>query len=350
MEYWFLSAYVRSHSLYDAQLASQEEANTRGPILKIFNLNARDPKSTSASAAPLLLRSVKLQQQISSLKPFPVSCIALALNLVHLAIGFADGTVLLYRHLDQSLASSSSLTALPKVRTIHEPPLPTSSPPSTSGTVAGNEPITSLGFKQPTDDSPSSYLFIVTTSHVLSYQVSGKGSGAQAAVVDEIGAGLGCARMDWKARHMVVAREEAIYLCGTDGRGACYAYEGHKSSIHTHRHYIVIISPPITPSAHSPSATVRNYVARTPNAGESDITKVAIFDLENKYVAYSGTFPYGVRDVVSQWGRVYVLTNDGNVSRPSTVFKYLNKAGSCLCFRRNRRRTSWTFSTANLCT
>lgn len=138
-------------------------------------------------------------------------------------------------------------------------------------------------------------------------------------MVDEIGAGLGCARMDWKARDMVVARDEAIYLCGTDGRGACYAYEGHKSSIHTHRHYIVIISPPFTPSAHSASATVRSYVARTPNAGESDITKVAIFDLENKYVAYSGTFPYGVRDVVSQWGKVYVLTNDGNVSVPCTL-------------------------------
>jgi hypothetical protein len=32
--------------------------------------------------------------------------------------------------------------------------------------------------------------------------------------------------MDWKARDMVVAREEAIYICGTEGRGTCYAYEG----------------------------------------------------------------------------------------------------------------------------
>ncbi|KAF8343340.1 vacuolar membrane protein [Amanita rubescens] len=289
-----------------------EEINTRGPVLKIFDLAARDPKPTSAPPSPLLLRSVKLQQQISSLKPFPVSCIALAPNLAHFSIGFADGTVLLYKHLDQSLSSSSSLTALPKVRTIHEPTLPSSSS-SASGTVVGSEPVTSLGFKQPTDDSPNVYLFIVTTSHVLSYQVSGKGTGTQAAVVDEIGTGLGCARMDWKARHMVVARDEAIYLCGTDGRGACYAYEGVKSSIHMHRHYIVIISPPITPTAHSASATVRNYVARTANAGESDITKVSIFDLENKYVAYTGTFPHGVRDVVSQWGKVYVLTNDGNL-------------------------------------
>ena len=98
---------------------------------------------------------------------------------------------------------------------------------------------------------------------------------------------------------------------------------GIKSSIHTHRHYIVIISPPFTPTAHSASATVRDFVARTTNAGESDITKVSIFDLENKYVAYTGTFPHGVRDVVSQWGKVYVLTNDGNVSSNPMLFIYL---------------------------
>lgn len=38
-----------------------------------------------------------------------------------------------------------------------------------------------------------------------------------------------------------------------------------------------------------------------------------MFDLENKFVAYSGTFVEGVRDVVSEWGNIYVLTNDGKV-------------------------------------
>ncbi|KAK2460209.1 hypothetical protein APHAL10511_007800 [Amanita phalloides] len=280
-----------------------EEPNSRGPILKVFDLTGlttttRDPKSASAPAPPLL-RSVKLSNHA-----FPVSSIALALNLAHFAIGFADGTVLLYRHLDQSLASSSSLTALPKVRTAHEPG---------TGGPAGSEPVTGLGFKQPSDDSPNAFLFIVTTSHVLCYQVSGKGSGAPASIVDEIGTGLGCARMDWKARDVVVARPEAIYLCGTDGRGACYAYEGQKSSIHTHRHYIVIVSPPFTPTAQSTSTTVRHYVGSNTADQPKDVTKVVIFDLENKYVAYTGAFPYGVRDVVSQWDRVYLLTNDGQL-------------------------------------
>ncbi|OJT03399.1 hypothetical protein TRAPUB_5997 [Trametes pubescens] len=44
--------------------------------------------------------------------------------------------------------------------------------------------------------------------------------------------------MDWKVREVVVARDEAIYLCGTESRGPCYAYE-------------------------AASATVRNFVAKS---------------------------------------------------------------------------------------
>jgi len=50
-------------------------------------------------------------------------------------------------------------------------------------------------------------------------------------VIDEIGAGLGCAMMDWTAKNIIVARDEAIYSCGVEGRGACYAYEGDFSVI-----------------------------------------------------------------------------------------------------------------------
>lgn len=144
---------------------------------------------------------------------------ALSSSLSHLAIGFGDGSVQLYRHLDQSLFSgSNSLTALPKPKTVHESP---------------SEPITGLGFREPqstpnTGDKSDAllHLFIVTTNRVLSYVASGKGSGNTPTVVDEVGCGLGSAAMDPRAKEMVVARDEAIYMCGPDGRGACYAYEG----------------------------------------------------------------------------------------------------------------------------
>ena len=161
--------------------------------------------------------------------------------------------------------------------------------------------------------------------------------GSNPSIVDEVGAGLGCAAMDWHKRDIVVAREEAVYVCGVEGRGTCYAYEGahfqvflfvsylmldlsffhsvtgSKSSVHTHLNYLVIVSPPFVPSASSASATVRNFARMNDLAAGSDITKVTVFDLENKLVAYSGTFEAGVREVVSQWGRIFILENDGRV-------------------------------------
>ena len=43
---------------------------------------------------------------------------------------------------------------------------------------------------------------------------------------------------------------------------------------------------------------------------------MTVFDLENKLIAHSGTFGEGVREVVSQWGKIFVLGNDGSVSIP----------------------------------
>ncbi|KAF8958030.1 hypothetical protein BDZ97DRAFT_1762462 [Flammula alnicola] len=241
-----------------------EEDAVRSPLLKIWDLENKDKKTGALN----LLRSTKVRL---SNRPHPVYVL--------------DGTVILYRHLDQSLASSTSLTSLPEARTIHESP---------------TEPITGLGFREPTDDDsglghsshtnpnvpavPNAntnlngnghYLFIVTTNRVLAYKASGRNSGGTSVVVDEIGSGLG--------------------------------------SVHTHLNYLVIVSPTFFPTATSASATMRNLVARQPSATETDVTKVTMFDPENKLVAYSGTFEQGVREVVSQWGQVYVLSNDGNL-------------------------------------
>lgn len=177
----------------------------RHPILKIWDLETIDKKTDS----PILLRSAKIPHPAG---PHPVSTVALSNALTYLAVGLANGTVLLYRQLDQSIFSgSTSLTALPKPKVVRESP---------------TEPVTGLGFKEPTEENPNVHLFVVTTNNVLSYQASGKGSGGTPAVVDQVGTGLGCATMNWRSKEMIVARDEAVYVVGTDGRGACYAYEG----------------------------------------------------------------------------------------------------------------------------
>ncbi|CAK5264875.1 unnamed protein product [Mycena citricolor] len=122
-----------------------EDGSSRAPMLKIWDLEKK-------TVAPPLIRSTKIQLN----KPHPVCTIALSTTLSHLAIGFADGTVYLYRHLDQSVSNN---TAIPKPRTVHESP---------------GEPITGLGSR-------------------AQRHWNGK-----ATVVDDVGCGLGCAAMDWR--------------------------------------------------------------------------------------------------------------------------------------------------------
>ncbi|KAG1757831.1 hypothetical protein EDB19DRAFT_1891520 [Suillus lakei] len=267
-----------------------EEDTVRGNLLKIWDLGKTDKRNQ----APVLLRSAKVQP---SNKPHPVSCFALSSALSFLAIGLADGTVLLYRHLDQSLSPAASPTALPKTRTIHE-----SSP----------EPITGLGFREPPTDAEAKdnnlHLFIVTTNSVYLYHVSGKGSGGSSVLLDDIGCGLGCAVMDWRAEKIVLARDEAVYAYGLQGREPPYAYEGYKSSIHTHLNYVIVVSPTSTVTTTSPAT--RN-LAVPAGGGDGDASRVTVFDMENKVVGYTGTFVEGVWEVISEWGNVYILTNNG---------------------------------------
>ncbi|KAG1721987.1 uncharacterized protein EDB91DRAFT_1175471 [Suillus paluster] len=271
-----------------------EEDAVRGSLVKIWDLGKTDKRNQ----APVLLRSAKVQP---SNKPHPVSCFALSSALSFLAIGLADGTVLLYRHLDQSLSPTASLTSLPKTRTIHE---------------SSSEPITGLGFREPpanTDAKDNNvHLFIVTTNSVYLYHVSGKGSGGSSVLLDDIGCGLGCAVMDWRAEKIVLARDEAVYAHGLQGREPPYAYEGYKSSIHTHLNYVIVVSPPSTVTA--PSAATRKLAAAA-GGGDGDASKVTVFDMENKVIGYTGMFAEGVREVISEWGNIYILTNNGQLTR-----------------------------------
>lgn len=166
-----------------------------------------------------------------------VSSIAMTSTLSYLAIGLVSGQVLLYRHVSQSLSTSPlALSTFPKARVVWE------------GTAA--EPITGLGFRDPTlstsgsnrQDSgliegdsdlitdkvaatSSTGLFIVTTNKTIVIPVV-TGKGSEPRVLEDVGAGLGCSTMDREGRELIVGRDDGIYIYASEGRGACYAYEG----------------------------------------------------------------------------------------------------------------------------
>lgn len=85
---------------------------------------------------------------------------------------------------------------------------------------------------------------------------------------------------------------------------------GYKSSILTHHNYVVVVSPPTTGTSMSPAT---RKLGAAVAGGDSDASKVTVFDMENKVIGYTGMFAESVREVISEWGNIYILTNDGQV-------------------------------------
>jgi hypothetical protein len=79
-----------------------------------------------------------------------------------------------------------------------------------------------------------------------------------------------------------------------------------------------MVSPPTPVIA---SATGRNPAVRAPVS--TDITRVIVFDAENKCVAHSSSFTSDVRDVFCQWGQIFVLTTDGKVGFQEEEYIYI---------------------------
>ncbi|KIJ21243.1 hypothetical protein PAXINDRAFT_96096 [Paxillus involutus ATCC 200175] len=318
-----------------------EEDGIRSSIMKIWDLG----KTDNRTGGPTLLRTAKVQP---AGKPHPVTTLALTQTLSFLAVGLADGAVLLYRHLDQSLSSASS-TPIPKPRIIQDIPTEpvtflgfTSAPTfaTTDVLTAGAVASPSPAFVSTTNPPPTLTLIIVTTSSTYAYSIQPKPSSPASLLVDEIGAGLRCACVDWKERWVVLGRYEAVVGVGSGGRSGVVSYEGPKLSLHTHFNYVVMVLPASMPAApnSTPLASVpaigtstsrqRKLTTDTPslsnvfltkpgNAIDPDAARVVLVDMENKLVAYSGVFERGVRDVVSEWGSLYVLGNDGRLTRLS---------------------------------
>ncbi|GAA5997060.1 tethering complex subunit PEP5 [Rhodotorula paludigena] len=379
-----------------------DDASSPFPLLKVWLLSLPSP-ATAAPTSPdspalphlTLLRRAPISPVPA--RPSPVSALALAPSLSHVVLGLADGTVVAFKRLDDLV--EASLVDLDDAAARAAPLEPGASRArSAAGNGAGardafvpggmgklrvlwdgnREPVTNLGITAaPPPPSPAAgtqTLFVLTTSQILALPLPPSSSSAkhaskaqQPTVLDDHGAAVGCARVmrlgggkglggagagagagegEQTAERMVVARDEAIYVYGPEGREGCWAYEGSKSSIvplHSSTvtapsspaaqrlptAYLAIVSPPQPSSLASTSATIRQHARATANANGSaadasngagaGVAKVTVFDPENKFVAYSGTFGQdeggAVREVVEAWGAVWVLTEGGKLFR-----------------------------------
>ncbi|KAF9935236.1 hypothetical protein FBU30_006321 [Linnemannia zychae] len=272
-------AYERGRVTHMKQLRQRNILVTVGEednavqVIKFWDLDKLDRNKPGFTSE----RSIRVTQQGNA---FPVSALAVLENLSQVAVGLTNGTVIL---INGDLMRER--TTAQKV--VHQ----------------NDEPITGLGFKE---QQKGALLYIATTSKVLLYNTSTK----HTQTLDDQGGGLGCAVMNESTQELAIARDEAIFFYGPDGRGPAYGLDGPKTFITFYKSYLVLVSPPNIPLAASRTFGVNNV-----SVSANDTTKLTIVDTANKFTAYQATFSQGIRSVICEWGSIYIVENSGRVFR-----------------------------------
>ncbi|KAF9932825.1 hypothetical protein BGZ67_004546 [Mortierella alpina] len=249
------------------------EGDSSGQIIKLWDLDKPDRNKPG----PTMAREIIVDPKGGA---FPVSAFAVLENLSQVAVGFANGTVvLIYGDLMRKQTTAQKV--------VHQ----------------NDEPITGLGFKEL---QKGALLYIATTAKVLLYNTFLRTT----QTLDDQGGGLGCAVMNESSQELAIARDEAIFFYGPDGRGPAYAYDGAKTFISFYKSYLVLVSPPNIPQAAS-----RTFGLHSSTVSANDTTRLTIIDTLNKFTAYQATFSQGVRSVICEWGSIYVVENGGKVYR-----------------------------------
>ncbi|XP_046856298.1 vacuolar protein sorting-associated protein 11 homolog [Xenia sp. Carnegie-2017] len=250
---------------YNILVSIGEDEVGINPLIKVWNLDKTDKLGN-----PLCMR---ITRALPGNKPVAVTCLSVYENLTQMAVGFEDGSVVVYKG-DVTKDRHS------KSHVIHQ----------------DNLPITSLSYKQVKSHI---ILFVTTVDSVISYNTSAKD---QREVLDMHGCNPRCSVLSDMSQEsqfvFVVARKEALYFYQPDCRGAVLPFEGEKSLISWHRGYLVVVS--------NDMRTIPGQSSTRP------MSLVTIYDIQNKFIAFSGPLP-SVFDVLSEWGCLYVLTSDNTI-------------------------------------
>ncbi|KAH3841675.1 vacuolar protein sorting-associated protein 11 homolog [Dreissena polymorpha] len=257
--------YQLKQSLSNLLISVGEDEQGVNPLIKVWNLDKME------KGVPVCTR---ITRAIPANKPTPVTCVAAHENLNWMAVGFENGTVLLFkgdiksdRHSKQSI--------------VYE----------------GKSAVTGLAFKSA---GKNIILFVATESVILSINVSGKDK--MQTTLDEFGCKRGCSVMSDMSQdnQFVIARDDALYFYQPDGRGPCLAFEGEKFQLHWFRNYLVIVGKDAKQFPKAP-------IIRAGQPIEQHM--VTVYDIQNKFIAYSAPYPE-VIDIISEWGSLYILTGD----------------------------------------
>lgn len=262
-------------------LVTISEDISNEPVLKVWALD----KPVKKTGLPSCQTTLSIQ---NGRKPFPISAFTALDDLSQLAIGFANGSVTVVRG---DLVHDRGA----KQRTVHE----------------SEEPVTGVEFRE---ESKVITLYISTTSRILKMVISGRGQGQAARTLEESGCAVGCMSLDKKTGDIIVARDDAIYYYGVDGRGPCYGYDGPKSMLTIFGDYVAVFSPPATTTSPEKSSTLRRF-----GGGKADelfnTSTFTLLDTVLRIIAHSESLVSHVKTLFQIWGDLFTLTDDGKIYR-----------------------------------
>ncbi len=117
--------------------------------------------------------------------------------------------------------------------------------------------------------------------------------------------------VDSKSGDIIVARDDAIYSYGVNGRGPSYAYEGPKQLVSVFHDFVALATAPKAEPTSKPSV-LRRFVGGQANDLYRTST-FALLDTDLKYVAHTESLVAQVRSIFAEWGDLFLLTLDGKV-------------------------------------
>lgn len=237
--------------------------------------------------------------------------------MTQVAVGFANGSVTIIR--GDFIHDRGT-----KQRTVFE----------------SEDPVTGLEVRQ----GATKVLYIATTAKISSLVISGKGQGQPVRTVDNRGCDVGCITFDPATNDVIVARKDAVYYYGSNGRGPSYAFDGPKKLVKIYKEYVGLVCPPRVAQV-SKSKTFRRLGADEVDDFFSS-SSFTLLDTDLRYVAYTESLSAAPQHVFVIWGELFLLSEDGKVSSQYEDCSVLTLSSSSSTKRRPCSRNSISFTSA----
>ncbi|WFD41884.1 Vacuolar protein sorting-associated protein 11 [Malassezia psittaci] len=304
--------------------------------LRLWRLASESANEKFEMAKQILIRSDPSDNKICA--------IDIHAHLSFIALGFDNGKVILLR--DVRLDTNDS--GAPKVRLVRE-----ASPIDEHEESSPLDGIRCLAFGEVAD---ALYLMIATSSKVLRATIVGTRSGSVPSVIDTIGCASGCAikfraledaisqqsssengsedeilfSPRKTANKLVLARDEAVYVIGTEGREASIALEGPKVCLRPLHGQLALLSTP----TQAGMSIEHPVMLGKPTPTHTDSKQLTIFDMDTKCVSYTAVIQPGVRDFWTSNSEIAAFE-----ATPTSIIGVLTRTSQLLSFEEKDLKT-----------